>query len=81
MAAPAAEIARPTPAARLLRVDVARAQPSRLAGAIDARGEISDAARRVADKTMAGSEIAIRRDAEITGARAARVGAAVTTSP
>ena len=48
-------------------------QPGILTRAVDAAGERSKRAGRIANKTMAGEQIAVGRDAEVTRSRSARI--------
>ena len=74
VAAAAAQVARPAAATRLLAVHVAVGEPGRLAVAVDALLEVPQRARGVADKAMAGGELAVGRHADIAGAGSAGVG-------
>jgi hypothetical protein len=75
----AAQIAGPAGSTWLLRVDVSIRQPSLLFGSIYAIGDITHGAELVVDETMACKQPAFGRDAQITPARAARIGIALTS--
>src|SRR6266581_1912930 len=75
MAASTAQIACPARAARLLAVDVAVCEPLCLPVTIDACVEAPHRACRVPNETMAGRQLAVRGDAEISRPRPAGVGA------
>src|SRR5687768_9234127 len=72
--AAAAQITCPAGTAWLLDVHVPRPQPLRLPGTIDAQRQIAHGAGLVADEAVTGCQIAVGRNPEIAGARAAGVG-------
>jgi hypothetical protein len=59
MTGAAAQIPRPATVARLLMMNMPAGKPARLLLAIDALGDISHVATLVADKSMAGAQVAI----------------------
>src|SRR5580765_2441769 len=74
VAAPAAQIARPAGAARLLAMDVALFEPVCLARPVDAEVERSHCPLCIADEAMARGKLAIGGHSEIPRAGAARIG-------
>ena len=75
MTAAAAQIPRPAAAAGFLMVHVTIGEPAILHLAVDAGDHIAESRTVVADEAMTRVERAFRRDAEVAGAGAARIGA------
>jgi hypothetical protein len=74
MTASPAEVSRPTGIAWFLPVHVTLREPCILPVAIHAEGDIPESACVVINESMAGVESSLRRDSEVTGPSAARIG-------
>src|SRR5262249_30340084 len=69
----AAKVTRPTSATRLLEMNVARRQPRALSRAVNAGFNAAHVTHRITDKSVTGSQVAIRGNAKVPGTGAAGV--------